>query len=221
MLSDCNQQITTKYAHEDPLVFNEKYGVIQNPRVKVSIVFNHVYVPRLPIVFQRRTGARPPPPPAVVEPAKPTSYRPESKKTETKANKDPERPLSSSTTAKSETKPATQPKTLETKPVDRKPSLLKEKSDIFKSFGKTKVPTAKLRREETDTSAASVTASAREDGSFLQSTLAQSNRYQKLIKAHRAHERRIRIRARRRLHALCHHQHESETKTQRSLEVRT
>ena len=165
MLSDCNQQITTKYAHEDPLVFNEKYGVIQNPRVKVSIVFNHVYAPRLPTLSQRRTGARPPPPPAVIEPAKPTSYRPEPTKTETKSTKASERPLSSSTTAKSETKPATQPKPLETKPVDRKPSLKKEKSDIFKSFGKTKAPTTKLRREETDTSAASVAASTREDGS--------------------------------------------------------
>lgn len=167
MLSDCNRQVTTKYAHEDPLVFNEKYGVIQNPRVKVRIGFNPFYEPRLPSVSQRRTGARPPPPPAVIEPAKPSSYRPEPKKTEIKSTKAPDRPPSSSMTApKPETKSATQSKPPETKPIDRKPVLKKEKSDIFKSFGKTKAPTAKLAREDTNKSTASGAASAREDGPF-------------------------------------------------------
>ena len=175
MLSDCNRQITTKYAHEDPLVFNKKYGVIQNPRVKVRIVYKLFYVPRLLSLSQRRTGARPPPPPAVIEPAKPSSYRPETKKPEAKSTKSPDVPSSSSTTGpKSETKSATQPKPSDTKPVDRKPALRKETSDIFKSFGKTKAPTVKSAREETNTSTASGAASAREDRSCTQSTLAQS-----------------------------------------------
>ncbi|KAL8787414.1 MAG: hypothetical protein Q9195_007789 [Heterodermia aff. obscurata] len=145
MLSDCNRQINTKFAHEDPLVFNEKYGVIQNPRVK------------------RRTGARPPPPPAVIEPAKPTSYRPEPKKTDTKSTKAPDRLSSSTTTApKSETS-VLQHKPSETKSVDKKPALKKETSDIFKSFGKTKAPATKPRTEETNTGTASIAANTKED----------------------------------------------------------
>ena len=50
--------------------------------------------------------------------------------------------------------------------MEKKPGLKKETSDIFKSFGKTKAPTAKLTREETDTSNASAAASVKEDGSI-------------------------------------------------------
>ncbi|KAG6986738.1 hypothetical protein G7Y79_00073g098370 [Physcia stellaris] len=137
----------TKFAHEDPLVFNEKYGVIKNSGVK------------------RRTGPRPPPPPAVVEPAKPTSYRSEPKKPDTtaKAEKAPEKPISSAPASKPEIKPSTQPKPPDKKLPEKKPPLKKDTSNIFESFGKTKAPTPKLTKEETDTSTLSVGASGKED----------------------------------------------------------
>lgn len=158
-----------------PSSIQQKVWCDPEPKSQGQHRLNPFYVPRLPSVFQRRTGARPPPPPAVIEPAKPTSYRPEPKKTETNATKAPDRPSSSRMTApKSETS-AAQPKPPETKPVDKKPSLKKEASDIFKSFGKTKAPTAKLKREETNT------ASTREDGWSPQST--PIDRYQGLTNA--------------------------------------
>jgi len=35
VLTDCNREITSKYVSEDPLEFGKRYGVIQNPNVKV------------------------------------------------------------------------------------------------------------------------------------------------------------------------------------------
>ena len=38
IISDSNREIVSTYAHEDPLIFNAKYGTILNPQVKVSTV---------------------------------------------------------------------------------------------------------------------------------------------------------------------------------------
>ena len=115
----------------------------------------------LTLQIQRRTGLRPPPPlPAATEPPKTKSLKAEPTKADTKPAKAPEKPTSSTNLPlKTETKPVSQ-----SKPIEKKPGLKKETSDIFKSFGKTKAPTAKLTREETDTSNASVAASVKEDG---------------------------------------------------------
>ena len=171
------------------MVFNEKYGVIQNPRVKVSrpgeASISLLYARLMDLVIQRRTGARPPPPPAVIESAKPTNQ-----KLETKPTKVPERPSSSSNAApKAEAKVGTQPKPVEKKPPEKKPALRKESSDIFKSFGKTKAPTAKLTRQETDTSTTSAAASAKEDGSFCHRLIGITR-----LTAPRNHERCLGIR---------------------------
>ncbi|KAI9724120.1 MAG: hypothetical protein M1812_000839 [Candelaria pacifica] len=143
VLSDSNRQISVKYASEDPFLVCTQYGTITNPNVK------------------RRTGRRPPPPAATLQtpknvsakaPAKPQGSKGEEDKKQSQGSAKPssekkpqEQSAPKSVAAKNERRSSTDSK-LATKPS----SLKRDKSDIFKSFAKSK---ASLKKEDTGSSA--------------------------------------------------------------------
>ena len=145
LLTECGRQISVRHANEDPLIHNKEYGIIQNPGVR------------------RRKGRRPPPAPAVIEPKpvvaaaaaaakKPGTTEP-APVAATKRDSTSSRPT---TPAVGDSRPAS------SKVPDKKPTLKKENSDIFKAFAKK--PPAKLKAEGTGSSTASAAIKPQYDG---------------------------------------------------------
>lgn len=130
LLTECGRQVSVSHANEDPLVHNKTYGIIQNSGVR------------------RRTGRRPPPPPAVVEPK---TVLPVKSSIATE-NRPGAAVKYDSTSSRPSTLVTVDSRPVSSKGPDKKPTLKKEQSDIFKSFAKK--PAAKLKREGTDSSAA-------------------------------------------------------------------
>ena len=137
VLSECSRKVATEFSTEDPLVAWKTYGVIQNPSVR------------------RRTGKRPPP---AIPP--PTTSAPS--KAATKAatvKKQLQRPEPSESAARSGVTEGTAVRAAagaHAAPVSdlstskpELPTLKREKSDIFKSFAKTK-PKAKQESQATE-----------------------------------------------------------------------
>ncbi|KAF2121517.1 DNA polymerase subunit Cdc27 [Lophiotrema nucula] len=125
VLSVCNQEIATKYSSGDPLERWKHYGSIHNPYIK------------------RRTAKFAPPPAAAASaskaPAKPTAAM--SAKEKEKAGLERRGSVSDANTlGRSTPQPTSASNTI--KKSDSKPSLKRDKSDIFKSFAKSK-PKAK------------------------------------------------------------------------------
>lgn len=125
ILGDCSRRIAAEFGAEDPLQAWKTYGVVQNTGVK------------------RRTGKRPPTgPPQVPQVATPAS------KPTAATKPQPEKPKASASAAKNGVTEGTAVRTaagahaapvsdLSTSKPDA-PTLKREKSDIFKSFAKTK-----------------------------------------------------------------------------------
>ncbi|KAI9836582.1 MAG: hypothetical protein M1819_001214 [Sarea resinae] len=139
-LEDCNRDISSKYADEDPLEVGGRYGIIRNPNVK------------------RRSTRRPPPPAAEAPMASknPTGSSAQAlnvKKestSEKKASANPSKEIKIPE-AKSATPDATtETKEGKTRKANVKPSIRRDTSDIFKSFAKSQ---PKLKRKDTDSSA--------------------------------------------------------------------
>ncbi|KAE9969743.1 hypothetical protein EG327_010498 [Venturia inaequalis] len=117
-LTTCNRDIVTQFPSEDPLESYKKYGIPHNLNVK------------------RRTNKRPLPP--VAPPAAKATSKPAAKSAPpAKEVAPPVAKLSRSTSDQTKSqKTATESKA-------SAPSLQREKSDLFKSFAKTKPPKAK------------------------------------------------------------------------------
>lgn len=117
-LTTCNRDIVTQFPSEDPMESYKKYGIPHNPNVK------------------RRTNKRPMPsaaPPAVKAAPKPAAKS----AAPAKEVAPPAAKLSRSTSDQTKSqKTATESK-------NSTPSLQRGKSDLFKSFAKTKPPRAK------------------------------------------------------------------------------
>lgn len=143
LLTECGRQISTSYASEDPLVHNKTYGIIQNSGVR------------------RRTGRRAPPAPAVIEPAKVLPVKPMGRpdSSENAASKQESKASKSAASAASDSRPSS------SKGPDKKPTLKREQSDIFKSFAKK--PAAKAKREGTESAAATPPAPEPQEDSEL------------------------------------------------------
>ncbi|CAD6584828.1 MAG: hypothetical protein ASARMPREDX12_006640 [Alectoria sarmentosa] len=142
ILSDCNRAISEKCANEDPLVFQEKYGVIHNAGVK------------------RRTGRRPPiglqPTPVETINEKARNKSRGTNREQKIAVKSPDRPSSSNKSIKSTPQAAVasdikaeRPRDVEKKPASQPIAAKREQSDIFKSFSR---PRAKLKHDDTASS---------------------------------------------------------------------
>ncbi|TID25956.1 DNA polymerase subunit Cdc27 [Venturia nashicola] len=125
-LTTCNRDIVTQFPSEDPLESYKKYGIPHNPNVK------------------RRTNKRPLPPaePPVVKAA------PKPATKSAPPGKEPAPP-----TAKLSRSTSDQNKSQKTATVSKTstPSLPRGKSDLFKSFAKTKPPKAKALAHGTTT----------------------------------------------------------------------
>ena len=151
LLTECGRQVSVSHANVDPLVYNKTYGIIQNSGVR------------------RRTGRRPPLPPAVIEPKTVTQA-----KDSAAIDKGPGAVLRRDSASSRPPTPATaDSRPASSKGPEKKPTLKKEQSDIFKSFAKK--PASKLKREETDSSAApSPALQPQEDGKLF---VTPSNRF--------------------------------------------
>ena len=148
LLTECGRQISVHHANEDPLIHNKEYGIIQNPRVR------------------RRKGRRPPPAPAVVEPKAVAAAAAAAAKKSAATEPAPVAATKRDSTSSRPTTPAigdSRP-TSSTKGPDKKPTLKKENSDIFKAFAKK--PPAKLKAEGTGSSTASAAVKPQYDGEF-------------------------------------------------------
>ncbi|KAF1994816.1 hypothetical protein P154DRAFT_501321 [Amniculicola lignicola CBS 123094] len=123
VLSVCNQEVATDYLGEDPLERWRLYGSIHNPSIK------------------RRTAKFAPPPPAGVPKA---ASKPAQKvvSTATSKAKDTAAPARRGSASEDNTSgrstPQLAPAAGSLKRSDSKPNLKRDKSDIFKSFAKTK-----------------------------------------------------------------------------------
>lgn len=139
ILSDCNRAISAKHANEDPLVFQEKYGIIHNTGAK------------------RRTGG----PPSIGPPLssqrtsidKGSDNSQDSIREQKKGVKPLDRSLPNDRSIKSNSKAAVAPemkaegpRNLE-KPAGKRSAAKKEPSDIFKPFSR---PRVNSKLEKTD-----------------------------------------------------------------------
>ncbi|KAJ9662392.1 hypothetical protein H2201_006101 [Coniosporium apollinis] len=141
VLTNCNREIQKEYAHEDPLKDWRQYGTVQNPNVK------------------RRTNRRPPPPaaPVATTAAAKMAPRPSTTTIAKSTEPPPAKRRKSSESAASASRASTPqvdaaaipPSKLEAKA--KAPTLKRDKSDIFKSFAKSKPP--KPKKQDTASSA--------------------------------------------------------------------
>ena len=141
VLTECNRQVSAKYASEDPLEAWKQYGTIQNQNVR------------------RRTKGKGPPaaPPVSLAPAQAAVAK----------AKPPTQP--SKTSAAVESKPKAESKPAATEPEKKaitKPTATKrQSSDLFKSFAKAK-PNPKKEESASSAEASPASAPAAEDVSM-------------------------------------------------------
>ncbi|TKA75951.1 hypothetical protein B0A49_03709 [Cryomyces minteri] len=140
VLSDCNREIRSKYSSEDPLEAWKQYGTIQNPNVKACnlLILFTIYTDSIIEKIKSQATAS----------SRTTTLAKDEKTSNTKPGDDtkPSRRASGSHTPQAEE--AATPSSKKT--TVKAPTLKRDKSDIFKSFAKSK---AKLITEDSAGSA--------------------------------------------------------------------
>ncbi|OJJ88456.1 uncharacterized protein ASPGLDRAFT_54511 [Aspergillus glaucus CBS 516.65] len=144
VLTDVSHETLAAYAHEDPLEFGKQWGMIQNQNVK------------------RRTGARPPRPPAAASTqATPNTTVPAKRPLQSDPPKpEPSKPNDTADSKQPPQKGSSQPPS---KHAAKPAPLKKEKSNLFSSFAKAKPKQKKEEAAPGASGAESAAASGAED----------------------------------------------------------